>query len=160
MSETLPRPHQKAFTTSDLSRKRKAVLAAARKGTALIRDADGTVIAMRTSEQVAVQDRLSELNRTLRVVVASLDDPQPSAAVLGDVAWLADWPVPNRARFVRDFAETISLAESIGSTEPADEFLAASRPRARSQGLFDAADAFESLTDADRAVLRGERRTA
>ena len=160
MSTTRARPKVKAFTTSDLSRKRKDVMAAARKGTALVRDTDGTVIAMRPSEHVAVQDRLSDLNRILRAVVASLRDPQPSTALLGDVAWLADWPVANREQFVLDFADTISLSESIGSTEPADAFLAASRPQVPTQGLFDATEAFGSLSDEDRAVLRGERRTA
>ncbi len=135
-------------------------MAAAREGTALVRDTDGTVIAMRSSEHVAVQDRLSDLNRTLRAVVASLRAAEPSAALLGDVAWLADWPAPNREQFVLDFAETISLSESIGSTEPADAFLSASRPPVPSQGLFDAAEAFKSLTDEDRALLRGDRRTA
>lgn len=160
MSTTRARPKVIAFTTSDLSRKRKDVMAAARKGTALVRDTDGTVIAMRSSEHVAVQDRLSDLNRILRAVVASLRDAQAPAALLGDVAWLADWPVANREQFVLDFADTISLSESIGSTEPADAFLAASRPQVATQGLFDATEAFGSLSDEDRAVLRGERRSA
>lgn len=160
MSKTHAHTKEKAFTTSDLSRKRKDVMAAARNGTALVRDTDGTVIAMRSSEHVAVQDRLSDLNRVLRAVVASLRDAQPSAALLGDIAWLADWPVANREQFVLDFADAISLSESIGSTEPADAFLAASRPQAPTQGLFDATEAFKSLSEADRAVLRGERRTA
>lgn len=150
-----------AFTSSDLANRRKMVLAAAKAGRALVRDTDGTTLVMLPAEHLATRQRLSELDGVLRALVASLQAPDPSASSLGEIAWVATWPYERRQRLVSDLAEVLTLAHSLQDPMPADAFLEASKPRHLSTSpKFDAADAFASLTDEDRAILEGKRRPA
>jgi hypothetical protein len=148
-----------AFTTSDLARRRKDVLAAARTGTAMIRDTDGFVLAILPADRLAVTDRLADLNGTLRCLVATLNDPSPAPAALGEAAWASTWAPSRRQQLAADLAEALALAESLGDPGPAAGLLEASRPQPRAGKPFDATAAFKSLSEEGQAVLRGERRS-
>ena len=148
-----------AFTTSDLARRRKDVLAAARTGTAMVRDTDGAVFAVLPAEHVVAANRIAELHGTLRSLVAAARTEHPAASALGEAAWASDWPIERRWTLINDLTETLALAESLGDPAPAIGLLEASRPRPRQTVPFDATIAFKALSDEDQSILRGERRS-
>jgi hypothetical protein len=150
-----------AFLASDLSRRRREVIAAARAGGAVIRDTDGTLLVMSLAEHVAAAAAIAELHGVLRALVATADVEQPDPSALGAAAWAADWPRDRRRTLMVDLNEALARAESLGDPAPAVGLLEASKPPLQTNTpMFDAASAFDTLSDDDRARLRGRRRTA
>lgn len=147
-----------SFTASDLSRKRKDVLAASKREGALIRDTGGMVLALIPFERLAAAERLNALGLTLTALVASLPIDDPPAGSLGEASWAATWSRSRRRQLVDDFGEALALATSIKDPRPAEALLDALRPRPGLGGQFDAAATWARISDADRAFLKGERR--
>lgn len=149
------------FTASDLSRRRKDVLAASRHDGALVRDTEGTVHAMVPFERLAVSERLNELASTLAALVGSLDVDDTRASSLGEAGWAAPWPKERRRQLAEDLGEALALSMSTKDPRPAEALLTAMRPRPpHSSGRFDVAATWTGLSSEDQLFLTspGRRR--
>lgn len=145
------------FTASDLSRRRRELLDAAVHDGAMVRTTGGVLLRIERADRVEGLERLAGLSVLLSGAVAACEGESPSPAALGELAWLTDWGLERRKRFVVDLADTVALSVSIGSTAPTDALLAASRPPAPDE-RFDGPRVWERLDDKERHLLTEGRR--
>lgn len=145
------------FTASDLSRRRREILDAAAHGGALVRATDGVLLRFERADHIESLERLTGLSTLLAAAVAACDEETPAPASLGELAWLATWPLERRRQFVSDLADTVAISASIGSTAPTEALLAASRPDPP-PARFDAGQVWENLDSKERTLLTTARR--
>lgn len=145
----------KTFVASDLSRDRKQVLASARQeGGALIRDTDGTVLAMVDASRMAAMRRLNEIATSFASLAASLDRPSASASSLGLFSWAAHWNPRRRTQLVRDVADALALSVSLNNAEPIEALLRQATEARAPKERFDGSAMWKALDEADRERLR------
>ncbi|MBK5223449.1 MAG: hypothetical protein JJE52_11360 [Acidimicrobiia bacterium] len=140
------------FTASDLSRRRREVLDAARHHAVLIRDTDGLMLRVAPAATSQAESRLRDLTQLLLSTRAAVHDADASPAEFADLAWIADWPVERRVRFHDDFADTLALALSLVNPAPVEAFLDAARPKL-TPPEFDAQAVWDDLDDKEKALL-------
>lgn len=94
------------------------VVAAAATGLVEIRTgSESDSLAMLPMRSVRDQEEIRQLTQTFVRTMVALRQPNPSPALLGDAAFVADWPPDERERFLYGFAEAI--AESLRLDDPA-----------------------------------------
>jgi hypothetical protein len=104
------------FQASDLNRRGRSILDAARDGVARIRDTDGASLVMTgEAEFQAMRDRLDDLRRLTDAMASfitldrALDHEHraPSLAELGSWTWVRLLPAEDAAAFLHDIAEAL-----------------------------------------------------
>lgn len=132
------------FQSSDLNRRGRAVLDAARDGLARIRDTDGLGLVVTTEE--AYEDMLehAEGMRQMAAATASFitidravdhDGRAPSLAELGAWTWARHLPADDAREFVRDVGDALYASCQEGSMGPLAATLA--EWRATAEALAD-----------------------
>ena len=95
--------------------------------------------------------RLLEVTAVFTRTVLELHRERPSAAMLGEVSFVASWPPEPRERFVEGFSEALAEAVRLRDPEPVDAYIrimsTLDRPTAGSYLLGD------QLEDGEGAVL-------
>lgn len=114
-----------AYQATDLARRHREVIDAARRGSALIRDKDGVALLMAPADQDRRTREINEialgLVRIATVLLAG--DPHPVAGALGNLAWLSVLPSEAQRRFFDEMAEAIMVAASGTSMRPVEKLL-------------------------------------
>lgn len=144
----------RTFTASDLSRRRKAVLAASSAEGALVRNTTGETLAFVRFERLAAAERIGELASVLTALIGSLEMEDVNSSMLGEVAWAASWSRERRRQLVADLAEALALSISLNDPVPAEALLEGSKPKPASDDRFDAAAVWAALTEEDREFLQ------
>ncbi len=94
------------------------VVAAAVNGLVEIRiGSDHDSLAMLPMSAIRAREEVRQLTQTFVRAMVALRQPDPSAVLLGDVAYVADWSPEERDQFLYGFAEAI--AESLRVDDPA-----------------------------------------
>ena len=114
-----------AYQATDLARRHREVIDAARRGSALIRDKDGVALLMAPADQDRRTREINEialgLVRIATVLLAG--DPHPAAGALANLAWLSVLPSEAQRRFFDEMAEAILVAASGTSMRPVEQLL-------------------------------------
>lgn len=109
-------PTTTIFQASDLNRRGRSILDAARDGVARIRDTDGASLVMTgEAEFQAMRDRLDDLRRLTDAMASfitldrALDHEHrtPSLAEWGAWTWLRELPAEDAGAFLHDIAEAL-----------------------------------------------------
>lgn len=104
------------YQATDLARKSRDVLDAARHGRALIRDKDGTafevLLAGTSSRQRFVFAGMQRFVRTLSLL--ELDRERRDPVLYGDFAWLATLPDDEQRQFIWEYVRAIEASLGIG----------------------------------------------
>lgn len=74
-------------------------------------------LGMLPMRMIRAQEEVRQLAQTFVRAMVALHQYNPSPVLLGDVAYVADWPREDRERFLYGFAEAI--AESLRTGDPA-----------------------------------------
>ena len=114
-----------AYQATDLARKHREVVDAARRGGALIRDKDGFALVMAPAEQAERTREIAEI--ALDVVRAAISlvgkHEDRGAEAYGGLAWLSVLPVAARRKFFLEASEALVLAASGTSLRPLELLL-------------------------------------
>lgn len=146
------------FVASDLAHKRRDVLDAARSESgALIRDTDGTVLAIVDAGRLGALHRLSEITGGFAALAASLDQQSVSSASLGVFSWAAHWSAVRRANLVHDVADALSVAVSLQDPGAVDELIRQARETPVPASTLDGLEMWKALDEEDRERLRTGR---
>ncbi len=116
------------WNASDLARDRRAIIAAAEQGTALVRGTNGVLLAVTTAQRVQALEFLPRANALLAASVALFED-LPRLSELGELGFAADWPKEQRATLARDLRDVVLHAVTTRNPREVDAFVDASRPR-------------------------------
>jgi hypothetical protein len=104
------------YQATDLARKSRDVLEAARHGRALIRDKDGTafeiLLAGTSSRQRFVFAGMQRFIQTLSLL--EIERGRRDPVLYGDFAWLAALPDDEQRRFIWEYVRAIEAALGIG----------------------------------------------
>ncbi len=105
-------PSEVIYTVSDLSRKRREVADAARRGLARIRDTDGTGLVLLPAQRYEVLEAVSLWNDRLGVVERARrkSRTERTPADFGDLTWLRHFDEDDLAEFVSELRQVLSLA--------------------------------------------------
>ncbi|MGH2741440.1 MAG: DUF6247 family protein [Thermoleophilaceae bacterium] len=105
------------YQSSDLNRRGRAVLDAARGGLARVRDRDGVSLVMTREERLAELEATSAMMRRLAEAVASFvvlehavahrTDPEPGLPDFGAWTWLRALPREDLAEFVQEVRDAL-----------------------------------------------------
>lgn len=134
------------YTASDLARRRRALLDAARRGVARLRDTDGTSLVMLREDHVLALTLVARWSMARVRLADLLGTPAPSRpiAAYGDAAWLRVFDDDDLRQFLRELDDALVAATADESPRPLEELLAGWRATA------------DALADpAARAVLLG-----
>jgi hypothetical protein len=112
-----------AYVVSDLARQRREVVDAARREPVLIRDVDGLMLVMQTQDRDLVTNGILDYYelRARAEVECRRDEPNP--ALLGELAFVADWVPAERQAFLDGLGETLDECRRLGSLEPATFYI-------------------------------------
>lgn len=132
-----------------------AVLDEARSHPVSVRDASGELLVVVPQALVDSSNEVLEYVQLFTRIVVECQRDDPSAVMLGQVAYIADWTAERRLRFVRGYAEALSA--SISDDHPAAitayvEFLAVADEPVPS--VFDSSN----VSDADRTLIEEHMR--
>jgi hypothetical protein len=109
-------PPTTIFQASDLNRRGRSVLDAAREGLARIRDTDGvSLVVAPEAEFQEMRDRLEDLRRLTDAMASFItldravdhDHREPSLSELGSWTWVRMLPAEDAAAFLHDIAEAL-----------------------------------------------------
>lgn len=112
-----------AYVVSDLARQRREVVDAARREPVLIRDVDGLMLVMQTQDRDIVNNRILDYYELLARAEAECRRVDPNPAVLGELAFVAEWLPAERQTFLDGLAETLDECRRLGSLEPATFYI-------------------------------------
>ena len=114
-----------AYQATDLARKHREVIDAARHGGALIRDKDGTALVMAPAEVVDRADAIAQLALDLvRAAQAIMDDQhERTPGAYGGLGWLSVLPVDSQRRFFEEMSDALMVAASGTSLRPVELLL-------------------------------------
>lgn len=122
------------FNRSSL-RKREVVERAAEGPVEILRGAGEEPLLLLSQRLVKAHAEVQELAEVFVRAVVELQRADPSAAVLGEVGYVADWAPEDRQLFLVDFAEAVAESLRTGDPAPARGFVAvmerADRPVSR-----------------------------
>jgi hypothetical protein len=119
------------FQASDLAgAKRREFLGAARKGSALLRDTDGFALTMLPSAQL---EAIAEVARTAvaALVAVTATGRQARPAELGPLAWMTAFDPDDRAEFMSELLDALSIAEATRDVGPVETCLSEWQTTAR-----------------------------
>lgn len=143
-----------AYQATDLVRKHREVIDAARGGGALIRDKDGTTLVMAPATEVErtheIADLAMDLIRAEHALGVEADRRGPG--LYGGLAWLSALPDEAQRRFVDEMSEALMVAASGTSLRPVEQLLG--DWRATAEAWADP-DTREALLADEPAPLRG-----
>jgi hypothetical protein len=112
-----------SYVVSDLARQRREVVDAARAEPVRIRDTDGVMLVLTTEDRELAMSRVLDLYALHARAEVECRRRHPNAVALGEVAFIADWPVGRREEFLDGFAETLDEARRLGTVEPVDFYI-------------------------------------
>ncbi len=101
-----------AYQATDLARNHRAVLDAARRGGALVRDKDGLALLLAPAETIDREREVASLALDLVRAGLALMLGDRSAASLGDFGWLSVLPVESQEHFFKEMSEALLVASS------------------------------------------------
>lgn len=126
------------WAASDLARFRTDVLAQAEARGTFVRATSGALLVFAKADRLEAFDGRHRLTLLLGAAIKSLMSDDVSPGDLGEIAFIADWSVDRRRRFVADLREVAFHALSTNDFDEITAFLDASRPRVAT-GVLDPA---------------------
>lgn len=117
-----PRNPTLAYQATDLARRHREVIDAARTGRALVRDKDGTALIMTLAADVERNEEIADLALELVRLRQAVEQPaeQRSPMSYGDLAWLSILPDANQRQFLDELTESLLVAASGTSLHPVE----------------------------------------
>jgi hypothetical protein len=112
-----------SYVVSDLARQRREVVDAARREPVLIRDVDGLMLVMQTQDRDLVTNRILDYYELHTRAEIECRSAQPNSAVLGELAFVAEWVPAERQAFLDGLGETLDECRRLGSLEPATFYI-------------------------------------
>lgn len=115
-----------AFQATDLSRRHREVLDAARtRGAAIIRDKDGVTFSVEPTAAVSHREHLIDWLLDAVRVGRALQRPaaERSPWDFGDLGWLADLPAAHQEEFLEGFLSLLLKDASADYTSPIEQYL-------------------------------------
>ena len=113
-----------AFQATDLARRHREVIDAARSGRAIVRDKDGTALVMAPVADVERTDEIVELALDLiRAAAAVRQGPGAAVEAFGGLAWLSVLPEDAQKRFLDELTDAVLIAASGTSLRPVELLL-------------------------------------
>jgi hypothetical protein len=107
------------FQASDLAgARRREFLSAARDGRALLRDTDGFALAMVPLADLEAVSEIGQAALTLLRAESGLRRADAHASDLGPLAWLLVFDEDDRAQFVEELSDAITLADATRDPQP------------------------------------------
>lgn len=111
-----------AYQATDLARRHREVIDAARAGRALVRDKDGTALILTLAADVERNEEIADLAlevvRLRQTVEQSAERRSPTG--YGDLAWLSVLPDSDQRRFLDEVTEALLVAASGTSLRPVE----------------------------------------
>ncbi len=105
-------PTTVAYQATDLARKHRQVLDAARHGGALIRDKDGAALVLATLEAVERERTVADIAVDLVRAGLAIMQGERSAAGFGDLGWVSVLPPEAQREFYTEMTNALLLAAS------------------------------------------------
>lgn len=98
------------YTASDLERRRTDVLASARSGRAVIRDTDGSSLALLPSHHLEVLEEVARWHEALNTVVIALQVPREerSRSSYGELTWLRHLDDDDVSEFISEMRDVVA----------------------------------------------------
>lgn len=115
---------QSSFQATDLQRKSREVLDAARTAQgALIRDKDGTNLLVLPAGRVSITEYLlAGQTAALRILRLTSEEPAADPLLYGDLGWLAGLPVDMQREFAWEYVQALQAIPSTG-IDPVEDLI-------------------------------------
>lgn len=115
--------HATTFQVTDLARRHTAVVDAARHGGALIRDKDGSTLALTLAGETEAIRELARFAGDLIRLQRVLQTTEPSIVAYGDLAWLSVMDRANQTAFLDEAVPLLLVALTGGSPDAVFELI-------------------------------------
>ncbi len=111
-----------AYQATDLARRHREVIDAARTGRALVRDKDGTALILTLAADVERNEEIADLALELVRLRQAVEQPAEHRSPMsyGDQAWLSVLPDADQRRFLDELTEALLIAASGTSLRPVE----------------------------------------
>lgn len=114
---------------SDLAKKRRVVVDAARSKPVLIRDTDGVGLILQTAAAAEAKDELLRLHVLRAVAEVECRRDAPNRTAMAELGFLADWPDRDaRQTFLDDLATVLADPEYADDPSAAEFFIRHASP--------------------------------